>query len=287
MKKNTLEDYKKAIKVQYELEKYGNYSTFLFNPSRAKLRNLCFELFKDNSKKDDLMSFASFCGFEFSPTSFNKLKDLTDKFRPIETFLKGETDLVDMEAVNITAILVGFEPRPYLKFSKAENHLRSENQIESDGLVNNEIKNQEKNVIEVLKAASSVELNGNRFFYKQISIAVLITFVICGVGFFLLPKEKCMQWQNDHYEMVTCEENKVGVLNLYSKIPLDENMLNFRKIQVCDSTTFFKHNKPIVWYCKKGNELEFYNNPGYHPENDKPLKPITQYMINKYVMGKN
>jgi hypothetical protein len=286
MKKNTLEDYKKAIKAQYEIEKSGNYSCFLFNPSRAKLRNLCYDLFKDTSSKDDLVSFASFFGFEFSPTSYNRLKGLTDKFRPIETFLKGETDLVDMEAVNITAILVGFEPRPFNKFSKSENFLKSDNNIESIGLVNNEIEIQEKNINKPLNGTSGIEPNGKRIFYQQISIAVLITFVICGLGFFLLPKDSCMQWQNDHYEMVDCEDKRIGIMNVVSKVPLNENMLNFRKIQVCDTTTFFKHNKPMVWYCKKENQLEFFNSPGYNPENDKPLKPITKYMINKYVMGK-
>jgi hypothetical protein len=33
----------------------------------------------------------SFCGFDFSLMLVNKMKDVTDKFRPIETFFKGET----------------------------------------------------------------------------------------------------------------------------------------------------------------------------------------------------
>jgi hypothetical protein len=43
----------------------------------------------------------------------NKMKDVTDKFRPIETFFKGETVLSDIEALNMAAILVDFESRPF------------------------------------------------------------------------------------------------------------------------------------------------------------------------------
>lgn len=293
MKKNTLEDYKKAIKEKYEIEKSGSYSSLLLNPSRAKLRNLCFELFKDNPSKDDLMSFSSFFGFEFTVTNSNILKGLTDKFRPIETFFKGETDLMDIEGVNIAAILVDFKPRPYLKFSKKEEFINkplSENNIEVAHVVgvdlNNELKEDEIVEEQTFKSARSVKNKGNAFFNKPIIIVVFSILFISCLGFFSLSKDKCMQWQKDHYQIVDCEDGRVGIVNLFSKVPLNKNMLNFRKIQVCDTTTFFKYDKPIVWYCKKGNQLEFFNSPGFNPENNKPLKPITQYMIDKYIIKK-
>jgi hypothetical protein len=85
-----------------------------------------------------------------------------------------------------------------------------------------------------------------------------------------------MQWQKDHYEAV-------GFVDLYSTMPLNKNMLTFRKIKICDTTTFFKHNKPILWYSKTGNQLDFLNGPGFNPYNEKPLKPTTLYMIDKYI----
>lgn len=293
MKKNTLEDYKNAIRAQYEMEKLGNNSSLLLNPSRAKLRNLCFELFKDNPSKDDLMSFSSFFGFEFSVTNFNTLKGLTDKFRPIETFFKRETDLMDIEGVNIAAILVGFTPRPYLKFSKTEELIDKplvDKEIEvihlSEVDVNNEIEEEEIIEEQTCQSVRSVKNKENILFNKPIIIAAFSILFISCFGFFSLSKSECMQWQNDHYEIVDCEDGRVGIVNLFSKVPLDENMLHFKRIQVCDTTTFFKYEKPIVWYCKKGNELEFFNSPGFNPENDKPLRPITQYMIDKYVSKK-
>ncbi|MFA9191170.1 hypothetical protein AAGV28_07290 [Flavobacterium sp. FZUC8N2.13] len=292
MKKNTLEDYKKEIRAKYEMEKLGVHSSLLLNPSRAKLRNLCFELLKDNPSKDDLMSFSSFFGFEFSATNFNTLKGLTDKFRPIETFLKGETDLMDIEGMNIAAILVGFESRPYLKFSKTErviNEQLSDNEYKTAHLLsvdsNTDTKDNEKVQGQMYQALKSKENNRNIFLNKPIIVAVFLV-VLMGCFVFISSKVECMQWQNDHYEIVDCGDSKVGVVNLFSKVPLDKNMLHFKRIQVCDTTTFFKYEKPVVWYCKKGKELEFFNSPGFNPENNKPLKPITQYMIDKYVSKK-
>ena len=60
MKNNTLEDFKKAIKEKYEEEKAGNNAHFLLQLSRAKLRDLCFELFKENSNQADLNCFRAF-----------------------------------------------------------------------------------------------------------------------------------------------------------------------------------------------------------------------------------
>lgn len=281
MRKNTLEDYKTAIKAKYEIEKQGVHSSFLVKPSRAKLRKLCFELFKENSNKEDLIVFSSFFGFEFSTTHSNKLKALTDKFRPIETFFKGETDLVDIEAMNMAAILVDFMPRPYLRFSKAEN-LEVQSNVEIV-IENAEVVVEKKKNYINLNEGKPIEKSDNQVFYKQIAVAVFVIGIIGAVGLFAFSKEECMQWKVDHYEIVACEEGKLGIANLFLKVPLNENMLHFKKIEVCDTTTFFKHKKAIVWYSKKGNQLEFFNAPGFNPENDKPLKPITQYMIDKYI----
>ncbi|UFH45667.1 hypothetical protein LNP27_11095 [Flavobacterium galactosidilyticum] len=291
MVKNTLEDYKAAVKLKYEIEKVGTHSSFLLNPSRAKLRKLCGELFKNNASVDDLKSFSAFFQFDFILNCSNKLKDQTDKFRPIETFFKGETDLTDIEAVNIAAILVDFNPRPYLKFSRQEA-FKKEN-IPSTSIENTD-------TVDFFGAAKIVKNNGSsddqsiqpsslknkelRIFQKRLLIpGLIVVTMLSGFGYVFLPKKECMQWQKDHFEAVDCETKAVGIVNFYSTMPLNKNMLNFRKIEICDTTTFFKHNKPILWYCKTGDHLDFFNGPGFNPENEKPLKPITQYMIDKYI----
>lgn len=279
MKNNTLEAYKSAIRDQYEIQKNGDHATFLLEPSRAKLRKLCFELFNDDPSQNDLNVFAAFCGFDFEKTSSNRLKVLTDKFRPLETFLKGETDLADLNAVNMVAILINFQPRPYAKFCKSDSEVVDEigHSVKEETLI---VSVNTTNAVENLNLEGKVKPT----FYKQIVLAVLVTSILCGLGFVFLSKKQCMQWQGDHYEKVDCEENaSLGFVNLYSKVPLKEDLYKLKKITVCDTTTFFIDHKAVVWYCKKGNVVEFFNGAGFHPENDKPLRPITQYMIDKYV----
>ena len=77
-------------------------------------------------------------------------------------------------------------------------------------------------------------------------------------------------------------------LSVYSIIPFDENTSSLKKINVSDTTTFFKGDKAIIWYSKVNGKPDFFNGPGYHPITGKGLKPVTIYIINKYVKkGKN
>lgn len=113
---NTLKQYKKAIRNKYEIEKKGKYFDYLQSPSRGKLRDFCWLIFEKNPTKDDLNVFRNLFSLEFDHTKKNKFKEQKDKFRPIETFFKGETDPVNIDAINMAAILVDFELRPFKKF---------------------------------------------------------------------------------------------------------------------------------------------------------------------------
>ncbi|CAM4103854.1 hypothetical protein FLAN108750_10460 [Flavobacterium antarcticum] len=291
MVKNTLEDYKAAIKRKYSSEKTGVAAPFLAHPSRAKLRKWCAEIFLQNTSVADLKSFSAFFKFDYGPNCCNKLKEQTDKFRPIETFFKGETDLTDIEAMNIAAILVDFQPRPFFKFSK-------EVAFKTDPVISNNLEVTDtvpfaKMGVETDNRSGGVDpflqkvpahLKIRRAFYKkQIVPFILLFSILCGFGYLLSPKKKCMQWQKDHYIAVDCETKSTGILDLYTTMPLNNELLNLRKIQVCDTTIFFRHNKPVVWYSKTNNNLEFFNGPGFHPENGKVLKPITFYMIHTHI----
>ncbi|WP_431242568.1 hypothetical protein ACQ9BO_22520 [Flavobacterium sp. P21] len=115
---NTLEEYKKAIKIKYELEKEGEHFDYLYNPSRGKLRDLCWLIFENNPTQDDLNVFKNLLCLDFDHTKKNKFKEQKDKFRPIETFFKGETDPSNIDAINLAAILVDFQSRPFKKFNE-------------------------------------------------------------------------------------------------------------------------------------------------------------------------
>lgn len=274
MENNTLEDYKLAVKAKYEIEKKGVHSSVFINPSRAKLRSLCLEIFKSNPDKNDLIVFSSFFRFDFSPSCSGKLKEQTDKFRPIETFFKGETNLVDVEAINLAAILVDFQPRPFLKFSKSERN----NPIRKSGKIE-----------EVRNITEEVDIYTMQFFNKSFyqkkhekKILILLLMVsLITTYYFAFQKKQCMQWSGDHFENVDCELHNDSAN--FKIIPLDKSLLTLKKIHVCDTTTFFKNGEAIIWYAKTENGIDFFNTHGRHPENDHALKPVTHYIVNKYV----
>jgi len=146
---NTLEEYKKAIRIKYEIEKEGEYFDFLYHPSRGKLRDLCWLIFEDNPTQDDLNVFRNLLCLNFDHTQKHKFKDQKDKFRPIETFFKGETDPSNIDAINLAAVIVDFQPRPFKKFNekcRIEEAKQIKNVVEN---VTTEIENKgiEKNVL--------------------------------------------------------------------------------------------------------------------------------------------
>lgn len=147
MHNNTLEEFKKAIKAKYEIEKEGKYFDYLNYPSRGKLRDLCWTIFENNSAQDDLNVYKNLFCMEFDHTKKNKFKEQKDKFRPIETFFKGETDPSNIDAINMSAILVDFEPRPFKKFNEKFRTLEH-NKIENFKEIKSTVE-VEKEIIEV------------------------------------------------------------------------------------------------------------------------------------------
>lgn len=274
---DTLEAYKKAIRVKFEEEKTKEYSSFLLIPSRAQLRKLCRERFKNNTNSDDLKCFELFLGFEFNTGNKNKFQASTDKFRPIENFLKGETDLVDKEGINMAAILVDFNPRPFKKFAK----------MGFDGVENEITDISSGEIIEGVEddlAISHGNIGGRivkKSLNKKVGIGLLVLLSSVGIKQTFFKEKECMQWQGDHYELVHCDVQGLG--GLASIEPIREEVIKLKQINVCDTTTFFKEGKAIIWYCKVGPRPEFFNTHGIHPETGVALRPVSKYIINKYI----
>lgn len=136
MHSDTLEAYKKAIKIKYEIEKEGEYFDYLYSPSRGKLRDLCWLIFENNPTHDDLNVFRNLFCLDFDYGKKKKFKEQKDKFRPIETFFKGETDPLNIDAINLAAVMVDFQPRPFKRFNEKcrieeVRHIEEVKQIES------------------------------------------------------------------------------------------------------------------------------------------------------------
>jgi hypothetical protein len=268
---DSIEAYKKAIRLQYEVEKNKMYSSFLLSPSRAQLRNLCIERLKNSDNLDDLKSFSLFFGFEFNSGNLNRLKSQTDKFRPIETFFKGVTDLSDIEGMNLASILVDYKSRPFRKFINSDCVSFEGDKIKPNTLsFVGEIHNQSRNLM------------------SRLGIGAVVVFSVLTLGYIgkdlALPnKKECMQWQENGYVMVECNSEKQELISQNEVRLYDRVSFELKKIKVCDTTVFFNGDKATVWYCKVNGQPEFFTNYGIHPLTGKALKPITKYIINKYV----
>ncbi|SHH42783.1 hypothetical protein [Flavobacterium defluvii] len=314
----TFEDYKNAIKAKYEEEVRGGYSNNLNSPTPANLRNLCLKRFNTNTKKEDLIIFESFFEFAFDKDKRNLYGDLElNKLTSVQRFLLGKTETPTEDTVQFSAILVDFQPRPFFKFmeefreenneEEKEEELKKElrgtnfsNDLsEEKKYVDVKIEEPKNEVQEIFPSIPKLPIVNvpvkkrrtlSEIIYRRTKPVIIITTfifsLIAAVIYFAFFQKHCMQWSEDHYEVVDCSPNESALNEI---IPYDESLLDFKKLKACDTTTCFRKNgEAFVWYGKRGDEVDFFNNNGNgrHPETNGALRPVTSYMFGKYLKGK-
>jgi len=269
----TYKDYIVGIKAKYEVEKEGIFSSYLSKPSPALLNDYCKILRQKGLSKIDEETFQLF----YNSPNFDN-----DKFRPICNFFKGKTENPSQDILDMMAILVDFNPRPLGKFLERKGNAFGEMEE-----VKEEINTQNRVVKEksVPTATDAIQIK-NRFKSSILTIGVLFGFLILSLFVYnsYYSHKPCLEWQSDRYIEVECSKQINGFADLDSKKPYNENLLVLRKIIPTDTTTYFRNEKAVVWYCKNNQgDIELFNAPGHHPENNKPLKAITEYIIEKYL----
>lgn len=288
--KNNFEEYKKAIITRYEEEKMGKYSDLLLDPTPANLKRLCLLISEEEMRFSDLATFRHFFCFKSEEDIPKWIKNFdTEKFKPLSTFLKIRTNLKDYRSANLIAVLVDFNQRPYTKFldtSYPENSEIPKNSIPNTGLSPREHFSERM-------AISKPDENSHQLMIKQpMSKRVMLLLSLFGAilfSAFVLKDvfdDKCMIWKGDHYEKIDCDENRVfGEMSYDNVVALNKDVLeNFRRIEVCDTTTFFINDRPMIWYIKQDGKCEFFSCNGIHPITRKPLRPITKHMVEKHIL---
>ena len=122
--------------------------------------------------------------------------------------------------------------------------------------------------------------------HKYLYFILFFVVMVFGVLVFYLGSynKAFMEWKENHYERASFDAEKLsqGILKVYE----EDRVLNFKKIDTPDcNTVFFNADGSVnAWYEKntKG-DLEIFTSFGLHPETGKTLKPITVYMIKKYI----
>lgn len=284
--------YKEAIRTKYKNEKEtGENSNFLEIPSQANLRDLCWKILSTNPTSDDLKVYWDFKGIPFNKNEEDTSTSYTDKFKKVGAFLRGEKEPQKIDTVDMAAILIDFQPRPFRKF-KAKSIYED---LEVYGCKEDLSKKENEKIAEVSKLdevptykkvmslpveKKSVEAKFAIFRNVAVALAVCLIGVIIYLA---LPNKQCMQWSGDHYEIVTCTLKKNGAFNPNPVELLDESLVHLKKVDISDHTVCFdKNGTATIWYAKTADGIDFFNGHGRHPENNDALQPVTSYILKKY-----
>lgn len=118
--------------------------------------------------------------------------------------------------------------------------------------------------------------------YKT-AILLGVIVIISAFTYNSTTKQRWMVWKDNHYIEVDFDIKayELNKLKLYK----EERIKYFYKINANCDTKYFNENGSVkVWYGKnKAKKIECFTALGLHPETGKTLKPITSYMIKKYL----
>jgi hypothetical protein len=278
---NTFDDYILAVRSKYEVEKNKVYSDFLLKPSPAQIRELCLLIHDKGLSNKDKEVFELFFKAKPDSTLRKAIENIdVEKLKKICNFLNGKTQSTSPNSLNLIAILVDFDLRPF-------GHFLNSNQNQEDVEIES-LPESYKTIKTIVQEIEPVRQEPKNKLRKKIAIGFLGLIGLTSIGYtaknIIVPEPQCMQWQKNHYEIIDCtNENQQGILKQYDIIPFDENQSKLIKIEVSDTTTFFKNSKSLYWYCKVDGKPEFFNTYGVHPETGKALKPVSEYIVQKYV----
>lgn len=248
----------------------------LEQPSPRDLKDFFLSLWANGLSKEDTETLMKF----FNP--LNQHTDLEssirgvelDRLEPLRNFLIDKTKKPREIIVKLAAILIDFQPRPYNTWKEIREaeakKVTAKSPIAPTGPTILPPKDE--------KVQIQWKQLKKPLLYSFFIIAILIVSYQLGKSF----NPQCMYWNGEHYVPISCRDTAVTE----PKIALDKGMAaNFCRIMKSDTLT--KNSLGKVWYAKLSvDSIEFYTAPAFHPVfRDKKLKPMTEYILNKYVLG--
>lgn len=311
-------DYLALIVETYKQKKSaGELRPRLLDTTPAKLRRECLLIAKERFSEKDIGILSTFFGQCHDKNSVIQAIDLgkTDKLKPLDNFLKGDTQQTDDENIELLGWLINFEPRPYnekkikevMGVNPGKGDIIDPTTQEQGGATTIQI---EPIIIqpdgvsppptfgEGQSSTKPIAPNGKPkkpgiITTKRIAIAAMLA-IIFGSSMYLLGKNRpldlsmseyvgCMYWAGDHYEKIACNEKMTNG----RVIGFDTNRYKyFKRITKPDTITYASIR--VLWYTKLNKDsIEYYTMEGFHPTDyDRPLKSLTKYMIDKYVFKK-
>lgn len=187
---------------------------------------------------------------------------------------------------------IGYEPRTdlldaiakYLEYKDFENFVIMNNTELGDTVSESSIKTIGKKTETDKKFRERVLIFINK---NRVTIVVSSILLFLFIITYSINQPKWMVWKEDHYEKISFNLKKYDVSQL--KLYKAEWVNDFKQIiPGCGVSKFFKNDgSPNLWYGKSSEgKLEYFTHYGLHPETGKTLKPITNYIIDKYICNR-
>lgn len=263
---------------------------------RANLRNYIRDRVKRGYDKKDEAVLKDFfnAGNEYANLDESIRRFEIDKFRPLISFMRGQTTSRDDNNSKLLAWLIDFEPRPFEEWRRVRYQV--ENPDENSNIGGKEGSSDTTGV----EGGSAIdggenggdpkeEIEGNdtnpeppRIKHNKpiwIIAIVMVTVLVLGVLFLNgFGQKHYMHWDGQQY-IATSYKEEYSEIDL---VPLNKRKLNnFRKIMRPD--TLDQDDEKKVWYSKIDKHVEFFTMPGFHPiKRDRSLKAATKEILEKY-----
>ncbi|MGF6928535.1 hypothetical protein QFZ48_004035 [Chitinophaga sp. W2I13] len=293
----------------------------------AKVKEECVKKCTKEVNRRDEKIIRDFCGDLNEERSCHDIMQRCDrdKFRPLINYLNGRSESTDEKNIELLAWLIDFPGRPW-ELGKTYSGDDDENGdpvlneatpatvdqetapgspatplvAGRDELTGNPIipenpaipflmyssKEKEGAGVKVAETSNQKKLRGRST--RTLAAAVILSLALGTGGMWWWkdnprPGGNCMYWQEDHYEPVACNQ-KIANGRVIAADTM--KLKNFRKITRPDTITYQAIGK--VWYSKINDKIEYYTAGGEHPVVfGRQLKPITVYIIDKYIRGMN
>lgn len=302
--------YKSLVIEEYQRKLAQNaLSQRLVHPSPANLREECIAICKERYNENDEPLLRLCFERQEGRAAYIKAIEMHDinKFKPLINLLKGRIKRPDEKTVMLLAWLIDFADRPYDR-NKIYGAKPTQGKVNRNTAETSQHTGTDEPYAQPDNPAAEPPVHGTnsgrppyvqfgtpgRSFKKlRIATSAIILFTSISLGgywlgnrnglqFASIGKDSCMYWAGDHYQQIPCGQEMEGV----QVIPLNaEKLAHFKKITNTDTIT--SKSKGWVWYSKIDNVVEFFTSEGNHPiQRERRLRPVTDYIIYKYVRRK-
>lgn len=315
-------DYTKLVLKAYEEKSETNMlPQLLVHPTTANIKQECLNVYNErlNKGEEEENTLRAFFGVPPSGRNFGYVIERLnpDKFRPLQSIIKGEVKHPAQVNVELLAWLIDFIPRPLGQAQRAlgtssgiinpseantkkgleqnQKKLDLENVedkiLDSSNKSQTNLKKDNKPITPEISFNASETPNANikNNTLKIIAVTGLILTILFGAMYSFQQYQGagqtaygntnsgCMYWAYDHYEQVPCNEDRKGRLFL----PLEkEKIKSFRMITRKDTITEWSIEK--IYYIKDNNKIKYYTEPGNFPEDiSRTLKKLSPYIFAK------